>query len=96
MKKKNFAQNRRGGFIRWIVLLVIILFILAYSGFDLKELVSSPKIKSAFWHTWDFLKLIWSDYIVLGALWLWNDFIVGILWQDIVLPIIDKIKQWFR
>ncbi|MDE1941383.1 MAG: hypothetical protein KGI66_04650 [Patescibacteria group bacterium] len=67
--------------IKWIVIFILILLLLAYFGLNLRSLVSSP----TFQDNWGFLSNL--------AVTVWDNYLKGplsYLWNDVIYPILDK------
>ncbi|MDP2705484.1 MAG: hypothetical protein U1D31_02335 [Patescibacteria group bacterium] len=80
------------GFIRDIIIIVIAVLALGYFGFDIKGWLDSPEVKAVVGPALEFIENIWTNYIQGFADYLWNDIIIGVVWQWI-LSIIETIKN---
>lgn len=83
--QKEIKYN--GGFIRDIVIIVIAVLALNYIGFNVRDQLDSPEVKSFFMGILGNLFNIWENYIKEPALYIWNTFIIGVVWEWI-----QKIK----
>lgn len=86
MKTKKFALNR--GLVKTIVLIIALVLLLAYLGFNLREILASETFISI----WNFIKhwsaVIWNDYIIVYG---------GYLWSKIFLPyIVEPFISFFK
>ncbi len=79
------------GFIKDIIIIIVAVFLLNYFGFDVKGWLNSPEVKGQIFTIWDFIKNIWTSYIQGPVDYLWNQIIIGIVWE-FVLNIINKVK----
>lgn len=90
IKKKN-ATNR--GLVRTIVLIVVGLLILAYFGFNLREIVSSD----TFIDNWSFIRSIagdiWANYLKLPLAYVWNNLFLPYVWNPIIENIANRAGQ---
>lgn len=58
-------KEKEGGFIYKILLIVVALVLLKYFlNFDIIEFLSRPEVKNFFAEIWNFIKTIYSTYIV--------------------------------
>ncbi|MEK9201746.1 MAG: hypothetical protein AAB944_02135 [Patescibacteria group bacterium] len=79
------------GFIKDIIIIIIAVFLLNYFGFDVKKWLDSPEVKGQIFIVWDLIKNIWINYIQGPADYLWNQIIIGVVWE-FILKVIDKLK----
>lgn len=80
------------GFIRDIIIIVVAVLALNYFGFDVKGWIDSPQVKAVIGPALEFIENIWTNHILGFILYLWNDIIIGVVWNWIV-SITDKVKQ---
>lgn len=52
------------GFIGTVVLIVVVIFVVSYYGFDLREIIESPETKQNFLYTREWIVYIWKNFIV--------------------------------
>lgn len=82
MKKNKIITNR--GLVRGIILIIIALLLLAYFGFNLRSIVSSP----TFVDNWDFLKTlclnIWNNYLKAPSGFIWDKVFIPYVWEPVV------------
>jgi len=67
-------KNTQNGFVRMIILIVAIVLILSYVGFDLKTFIESDQTQGN-------LRYVWS-----GVLWVWAN-ILEPIWVNYVSPV---------
>ncbi len=64
-------ENNRG-FVKLIILIVVILLVLGYLGFNLRDIINSQ----TFQENWDFIKEIavklWNSVLRAPVLFIWN------------------------
>lgn len=90
----NHSHNSsQGGFIKYIILIVIAIFILSYLGFDIKRLVEADQTQSNFSYVWLSLTHFWQTFLQEPALWVWNVVVVGILWKLLLLPTLNILQN---
>ncbi|MDD4988931.1 MAG: hypothetical protein PHV42_00700 [Candidatus Pacebacteria bacterium] len=63
------SQNNRG-FIRLIILILVVLIVLSYLGFDIKKIIYSPAVTKVASLLWTLILLIWKLLVsVIEASW---------------------------
>ncbi|MCK5060141.1 MAG: hypothetical protein KAR00_03315 [Candidatus Pacebacteria bacterium] len=83
------TSNRQQGIIKEIIIIVVAVFALNYIGFDVKEFLDSPQIKSAFDATWSLFQTVWADYIKEPIFYVWDTIIMDVVWEQ-------WLKQFFN
>jgi hypothetical protein len=73
------------GLVKMIIVIVIALIILGYFGFNIKEIVESQSVQNNLHYIWDFIVKIWYLYLAAPVVFVWNKFVVGVLWKYILL-----------
>jgi hypothetical protein len=66
------SKTNNKGFIKAIIVIVIAFAILAYWGYDIKRILSSPEFKEKLVFIWNWARDLWTNYIVIWAKWLWH------------------------
>ncbi len=85
MKKYN---NKQGGLIKMIIIIIIAIAVLSWYGVDIKDFVTSPQVQKNFGYVWGFIKDVWSDYLATPAHKLWD------IWlQYIWSPLFGMLKR---
>lgn len=75
---------RRGGFVKAIVLIVILLIILGYFGYNITDVGEKyPTVKQNFAVFWQLLVAVWQKFLEAPALWLWH---------NAILPAFEKLR----
>jgi len=87
--KPRKSQN---GFIKAIVLIIIAISILIYFGLDVKGWISSPNVQAVISKIGTWVSWLWLNIIKEPALWIWNEIIIGILWEKVGVIVLEKIK----
>ena len=79
---KKLMANR--GLVKMIILIIAILLLLAYLGFNLRSIVNSP----TFVDNWEFLKTlcvkIWDNYLRVPVIFAWDKVFIPYVWNPIV------------
>ncbi|MCL5782142.1 MAG: hypothetical protein M1459_02170 [Patescibacteria group bacterium] len=84
LKKSN---TRRGGILKTVLIIVAILIILGYFGFNLRTIVASPTVHDNLVYVWELIKTGWNDYLKAPFNYLWNNFWMPYIWN----PFIDTL-----
>jgi ABC-type phosphate/phosphonate transport system permease subunit len=75
----SFNKTNRGGLIRTVIFIIIVLIVLAYFGLNLRGIVASQ----TFQDNWQFVSGIavdiWNKYLSVILLFLWNNVISPLL-----------------
>ena len=70
-------MKNQKGFIQLVIILVIAILALNYFGFNVRDLLDSPKFKEVFDSTWGALVYIWNTYLKGPAVYVWE-----VLWNQ--------------
>jgi hypothetical protein len=91
--------NKNSGFIKLILLIVVVILILSYFGVSLRKVASSETgqdnfgfLKELGTKVWDFCLSIWNQYLEQKVLFIWNDIIIKYGW-NFVTDLIDKVRK---
>ena len=84
MKINTTAGER--GFIRTILLIIVILLVISYFGINLRQLVSSPTTQDNMSYAWSTVMYIWDSFLKVPATALWN-FFMQYVWTSAVSSI---------
>lgn len=80
----KFSNNMNKGFVRTIILIVVILIVLGYFGFDVESIIKSEKVQKNLNYVWDIVVKVWDLYLAKPFLFVWDKFFVGVVWHTIV------------
>ena len=73
-------MNKQRGFIKFILIFLVIVVILSLFRVNLRGYVDEKiTLAENFGLIWEIAKIIWSDYIVRPAVYVWGNFIEPIL-----------------
>ncbi len=75
-------MNNQQGFIRLVILLIIIIAVLSYFNFDVKKFFESDMVKNNFGFVWNWTSYIWETYLAGPARYLWNDIFIDLIWNS--------------
>ena len=84
--------NPQSGFIQWVVLIIIVLLILSFFGFNLRALLDDEQTQDNFSVVWEWVVRIWDDYLKEPAQWIWEN-IISFIWNDLFLDNLDKLRS---
>lgn len=76
--RMNQYTSKQSGFIKWVVIILIILIVLGYYGFDVREIIESQQVQENIHYVWGFVVHVWDTYLKGPALYLWN------IWTDLI------------
>ncbi len=64
-------MKKNGGFIEMILIIIVVLVILGYFGFNIADVISTPTVQSNLNWAWNVVHILWS-YISGPILYLWG------------------------
>ena len=82
-------KNKQGGFLNWIILILIILIILGYYGFDVKKAIEKPETRQNISYVTEKVVFIWDKYLKKPTTYLVKD----ILLDRVITPLLESIKN---
>lgn len=83
--------NSNGGLVKTVILVVIILLVLAYFGFNLRSVVNSPTFQDNWALIRDAVVSLWNTYLRAPADYLWNQIFMPYIWQPLIRNL-EKMK----
>lgn len=86
---KNFNSN--GGFIRLILIIIILLIVLGFFGVDIENIVESELVQKNLNYVFGFAITIWSDYLMDPITYFWQNIFIDLLWSSFVSNM-ERIK----
>lgn len=66
-----------------ILVIVIGLIVLGYFGFNVKDIIESGTVQTNLHYVWDFVVKVWNLYLAAPFIFIWDKFVVGVLWKFI-------------
>ncbi|MEK7478084.1 MAG: hypothetical protein AAB645_01815 [Patescibacteria group bacterium] len=91
-------ENNRG-FIKLILLIIVVILVLSYFGISLRKIVESNTSKDNFSFVWDmagkgwiWLVNVWNNYLATSARWFWNEMILKYVWS----PLSSYLDKFIR
>lgn len=88
-----FTHNMNGGFIKWIIIIIIAILILSYMGYDLRSIVESQQNKDNFSYVWGYVHAFWDRYCAAPFNWIWENIIVKIVWEKGIQKGVDLVQK---
>jgi hypothetical protein len=92
VKNRRLNQQSGLGLIGWIFLIVIIISVLSYFGVNIQRGFTSPTAESNFSYIWGLVTYVWYHFLQSPATYIWNTFIVGILWNILLNPLLHSLQ----
>ena len=77
-------MNTQHGFIRLVILLIIIIAVLSYFNFDIKKFFESDIVRNNFNYAWNWVMYVWETYLAGPAGYLWNDVFIDLIWNSFI------------
>lgn len=85
-------RAKQKGFVKLVIILVIVLIILGYFGFNIKEIIQSPSVSGNLNYAWGLAVTVWNKVLVVPITFVWNKIIVGFFWNTFA-GMIEKIQS---
>ena len=80
---KNLHGERQSGLVKTVIVIVIALIILGYFGFNISDIINGPAVQANLHAAWDFVLMVWNNYLSVPFTLFWNKFVIGVLWPII-------------
>lgn len=74
-------MQKNKGLIKMVVVIVIALIVLGYFGFNIKDIIESNAVQTNLQYVWGFIKTFWNNYLAAPVIFMWDKFVVGVLWR---------------
>ena len=84
-------MNSQGGFVKTLILIIVIILILGYFDISVRSIVEKESIRNNFSYVWGHLTDFWNKHLAGPTDWFWNDFIIDLLWEPLMNNL-EKIK----
>lgn len=81
--RNNPYNNKKGGLIQTIVIILIAVIILSMLGFDLQKIVASDLVQKNFAYLRDAAVALWNSYLATPFRFFWDTVVVGLLWGNL-------------
>lgn len=74
----------RGSILRTVLIVVGIILVISYFGFDLKGIVESPQSQKNFSYVTTHVVEFWNKYLERPAKYIWNDVFIKLIWNTAI------------
>ncbi len=74
----NWHRNKRGGFIQTIIIIVVVLIILGYFGFNMAEIIKKPAVERNLVWAGNVAQVTWDRFLSKPAVYVWDTFLSAI------------------
>lgn len=68
----TYRKTSSGGFIKLILLIVIALVVLGFFGYDIRDILSAPKVQDNLTYVWGLVVKIWNNFLAEPTQWVWE------------------------
>jgi hypothetical protein len=89
IKKRSLS---RGGLLRTVIFIIIVLLVLSYFGLNIRAIVNSPTGQENFTYAQEIMINVWQNYLKKPVLYLWNDIFLKLIWNP-AIENLTKIKD---
>ena len=76
----KFKNNKQGGFIKTIIIFIIVVATLSYFKIDIASVVESEPVQAV----WSFSKTLFTNYVAPAAEYIWNNVIRDFIFENVV------------
>ena len=83
-------HNQRG-FLRFILIIIILILVLSYFNIDIRGIVESPQSQKNISYVWGWTSFVWMEYLRSPVLYFWNNIFINLLWESFVSNM-ERIK----
>lgn len=90
--KNKYPQERKGGLIKLIILIIIGVIALSYFNIDVRGIIEAPQTQQNFQYIGDQIELVWDQYLADPVLYFWNNIFIDLLWDSFVENM-ERIKE---
>ena len=87
----HIRPQGQGGFIKLVIILIIVLIVLGYFGFNIQQIIQSPSVSNNLGYAWGLAVTVWNKVLVVPATFVWNKIVIGMFWNTLV-SLIDKAQ----
>ncbi len=76
----NIQKNKNGGFIKMIIILIIVIATLSYFKINIGSVVKSEPVQAV----WGFTKTLTTNYIEPAGVYVWDKVLRDFIFKDVV------------
>ena len=85
-------MNTQRGFIKTIVIVVVLIIILGYLGFNLRDIMESEDVQNNLTYVWEAIVYAWDTWLKEPAIWFWENIWIPYIWEPFV-NVMESIKD---
>jgi hypothetical protein len=85
-------MHTQQGLIKFILIVIVIIIVLGYFGFNLREIMDTPTVKDNLSYVWQAIVNVWNNWLKEPAGWFWTNVWVPYIWEPFV-QVMDVIKN---
>lgn len=75
---------RNTGFIKLILIIIILIIALSYFNIDIRGVVEAPQTQQNLDYARGWAVFVWSEYLANPVLYFWNNIFINLLWESFV------------
>ncbi len=76
----NNIQQKQGGFIKMIVIFILIIATLAYFNIDISKIIESKPVQAI----WSFTQTVWTNFVAPAGEYIWNTVLRDFIFENVV------------
>lgn len=88
----DLYRSNQQGLVRTILLIIVLIAILSFIGFDIRTFVESDIVQKNFSYVWSSATTIWNNYLSEPILYFWNNIFVTVVWESFIQAL-ENIKE---
>ncbi len=73
-------QQKQGGFIKMIVILILVIATLAYFNIDISKIIESKPVQAI----WSFTQTVWTNFVAPAGEYIWNTILRDFIFENVV------------
>ena len=71
---------QNGGFIKTIVIFILVIATLAYFNIDISAIIESKPVQAI----WSFTQTVWTNFVAPAAEYIWNNILHDFIYENVV------------
>jgi len=76
----KIQKHKKGGFIKTIVILIVVIATLSYFKIDIASIVESAPVQAV----WSFTKTLFTNYVAPATEYVWNNILRDFIFENVV------------
>jgi len=73
-------HQKQGGFIKMIVIFILIIATLAYFNIDISKIIESKPVQAI----WSFTQTVWTNFVAPAGEYVWNTVLRDFIFENVV------------